>query len=211
MQIEMRGIDKSFGGNAVLKNAGFLLEGGEIHSLMGENGAGKSTLMKILTGVYTKDAGTVIVDGQEVCYKNPQEAEKAGIVFIHQELNVLFDLTVEENMFLGKEIHNRFGVCDKKVMRAQVKQILDKLGVNIAPGEVMSHLSVGQQQMIEIAKALMVDAKVIIMDEPTAALTQSETEVLFKVVKSLREKGVSIVYISHRMEEIFFRLQSIAA
>lgn len=171
MQIEMRGIDKSFGGNAVLKNAGFLLEGGEIHALMGENGAGKSTLMKILTGVYTKDAGTVIVDGQEVCYKNPQEAEKAGIVFIHQELNVLFDLTVEENMFLGKEIHNRFGVCDKKAMRAQVKQILDKLGVNIAPGEVMSHLSVGQQQMIEIAKALMVDAKVIIMDEPTAALT----------------------------------------
>lgn len=203
MQIEMRGIDKSFGGNAVLKNAGFLLEGGEIHALMGENGAGKSTLMKILTGVYTKDAGTVIVDGQEVCYKNPQEAEKAGIVFIHQELNVLFDLTVEENMFLGKEIHNRFGVCDKKAMRAQVKQILDKLGVKIEPGEVMSHLSVGQQQMIEIAKALMVDAKVIIMDEPTAALTQSETEVLFKVVKSLREKGVSIVYISHRMEEIF--------
>ncbi len=203
MQIEMRGIDKSFGGNEVLKNAGFLLEGGEIHALMGENGAGKSTLMKILTGVYTKDAGTVIVDGQEVCYKNPQEAEKAGIVFIHQELNVLFDLTVEENMFLGKEIHNRFGVCDKKAMRTQVKQILDKLGVNIAPGEVMSNLSVGQQQMIEIAKALMVDAKVIIMDEPTAALTQSETEVLFKVVKSLREKGVSIVYISHRMEEIF--------
>ena len=203
MQIEMRGIDKSFGGNAVLKNAGFLLEDGEIHALMGENGAGKSTLMKILTGVYTKDAGTVIVDGQEVCYKNPQEAEKAGIVFIHQELNVLFDLTVEENMFLGKEIHNRFGVCDKKAMRTQVKQILDKLGVNIAPGEVMSNLSVGQQQMIEIAKALMVDAKVIIMDEPTAALTQSETEVLFKVVKSLREKGVSIVYISHRMEEIF--------
>ncbi len=203
MQIEMRGIDKSFGGNAVLKNAGFLLEGGEIHALMGENGAGKSTLMKILTGVYTKDAGTVIVDGEEVHYKNPQEAEKAGIVFIHQELNVLFDLTVEENMFLGKEIHNRFGVCDKKAMRAQVKQILDKLGVNIAPGEVMSNLSVGQQQMIEIAKALMVDAKVIIMDEPTAALTQSETEVLFKVVKSLREKGVSIVYISHRMEEIF--------
>lgn len=203
MQIEMRGIDKSFGGNAVLKNAGFLLEGGEIHALMGENGAGKSTLMKILTGVYTKDAGTVIVDGEEVRYKNPQEAEKAGIVFIHQELNVLFDLTVEENMFLGKEIHNRFGVCDKKAMRAQVKQILDKLGVNIAPGEVMSNLSVGQQQMIEIAKALMVDAKVIIMDEPTAALTQSETEVLFKVVKSLREKGVSIVYISHRMEEIF--------
>lgn len=203
MQIEIRGIDKSFGGNAVLKNAGFLLDHGEIHALMGENGAGKSTLMKILTGVYTKDAGTVIVDGQEVCYKSPQEAEKAGIVFIHQELNVLFDLTVEENMFLGKEIKNAFGVCDKRAMRAEVKKILDKLGVNIDPGERMNRLSVGQQQMIEIAKALMVDAKVLIMDEPTAALTQSETTVLFDVVKSLREKGVSIVYISHRMEEIF--------
>ena len=164
MQIEMRGIDKSFGGNAVLKSAGFLLDHGEIHALMGENGAGKSTLMKILTGVYTRDAGTVIVDGQEVCYKNPQEAEKAGIVFIHQELNVLFDLTVEENMFLGKEIKKGFGVCDKKAMRQEVKKILDRLGVNIDPGQRMNELSVGQQQMIEIAKALMVDAKVIIMD-----------------------------------------------
>ncbi len=187
----------------MLKSAGFLLDHGEIHALMGENGAGKSTLMKILTGVYTRDAGTVLVDGQEVCYKNPQEAEKAGIVFIHQELNVLFDLTVEENMFLGKEIKKGFGVCDKKAMRQEVKKILDLLGVNIDPGQRMNELSVGQQQMIEIAKALMVDAKVIIMDEPTAALTQSETTVLFQVVNSLREKGVSIVYISHRMEEIF--------
>lgn len=203
MQIEMKGIDKAFGGNAVLKSAGFLLDHGEIHALMGENGAGKSTLMKILTGVYTKDAGTVVVDGQEVCYKNPQEAEKAGIVFIHQELNVLFDLTVEENMFLGKELRNRFGVCDVRAMRAEVKKVLDRLGVKIRPEQKMSELSVGQQQMIEIAKALMADAKVIIMDEPTAALTQSETVVLFQVVRALRKKGVSIVYISHRMEEIF--------
>lgn len=170
---------------------------------MGENGAGKSTLMKILTGVYTRDAGTVIVDGKEVCYKNPQEAEKAGIVFIHQELNVLFDLTVEENMFLGKEMQIGFGICDKRAMHTEVEKILDKLGVRINPKQRMSELSVGQQQMIEIAKALMVDAKVIIMDEPTAALTQSETEVLFQVIQSLRKKGVSIVYISHRMEEIF--------
>lgn len=203
MQIEMRGIDKSFGGNAVLKNAGFLLDDGEIHALMGENGAGKSTLMKILTGVYTKDAGQIIVDGKEVCYNNPQEAEKAGIVFIHQELNVLFDLTVEENMFLGKEIKKAFGICDRKAMRKRVQEILDMLGVDIDPTQRMDELSIGQQQMIEIAKALMVDAKVLIMDEPTAALTQSETEVLFKVVNSLRQKGVSIVYISHRMEEIF--------
>ena len=217
----MRGINKSFGGNPVLRDAGFELADGEIHALMGENGAGKSTLMKILTGVYTRDAGTVFVlmkiltgvytrdagtvyvDGQEVVYKNPQEAEKAGIVFIHQELNVLFDLTVEENMFLGKEITGKFGICDKKAMRKEVTRILDLLGVKIEPGRKMDTLSIGQQQMIEIAKALMVDAKVIIMDEPTAALTESETEVLFKVVRSLKEKGVSIVYISHRMEEIF--------
>ncbi len=203
MQISMSGIDKSFGTNQVLKNAGFTLESGEIHALMGENGAGKSTLMKILTGVYTKDAGIVKVDGREVCYHSPQEAEKAGIVFIHQELNVLYDLTVEENMFLGKEIHNRFGICDKKAMRAEASKVLHQLGVSIDPARRMNELSVGQQQMIEIAKALMVDAKAIIMDEPTAALTNSETEVLFKVARSLRKKGVSIVYISHRMEEIF--------
>ena len=203
MRIEMRGIDKSFGSNQVLKQAGFTLESGEVHALMGENGAGKSTLMKILTGVYTKDAGTVLVDGKEVNYKNPQEAEKAGIVFIYQELNVMFDLTVEENLFMGKEIHVKFGICDKKAMQKKAQEALNTLGVNISPKTVMSELSVGQQQMVEICKALMADAKVIIMDEPTAALTQSETVALFKVIESLRKKGVSMVYISHRMEEIF--------
>lgn len=203
MRIEMRGIDKSFGSNQVLKQAGFTLESGEVHALMGENGAGKSTLMKILTGVYTKDAGTVLVDGKEVNYKNPQEAEKAGIVFIYQELNVMFDLTVEENLFMGKEIHGKFGICDKKAMHKKAQEALNILGVNISPKTVMAELSVGQQQMVEICKALMADAKVIIMDEPTAALTQSETVALFKVIESLRKKGVSMVYISHRMEEIF--------
>lgn len=140
MEIEMRGINKSFGNNAVLKNAGFVLSTGEIHALMGENGAGKSTLMKILTGVYTKDAGQVIVDGEEVCYKNAREAEKAGIVFIHQELNVLFDLTVEENMFLGKEIKKKCGVCDKKAMRREVERILKRLGVEIDPGQRMEEI-----------------------------------------------------------------------
>ncbi|MBR3969775.1 MAG: sugar ABC transporter ATP-binding protein [Ruminococcus sp.] len=203
MKIEMKGINKAFGSNQVLKDAGFVLEDGEVHALMGENGAGKSTLMKILTGVYTRDAGTVIVDGKEVIYKSPQEAEKAGIVFIYQELNVLFDLTVEENLFMGKEITKGFGICDKKAMRKKAQEAMDKMGVKIPINAVMSDLSVGQQQMVEICKALMVDAKVLIMDEPTAALTQSETEGLFKLIKSLRQKGVSIVYISHRMEEIF--------
>ncbi len=203
MKIEMKGIDKAFGSNQVLKSAGFELLDGEVHALMGENGAGKSTLMKILTGVYTRDAGTVIVDGQEVLYKSPQEAEKAGIVFIYQELNVLFDLTVEENLFMGKEITKKFGICDKKAMRKKAQEVMDKMGVNIPINAVMSDLSVGQQQMVEICKALMVDAKVLIMDEPTAALTQSETEGLFRLINDLRKKGVSIVYISHRMEEIF--------
>ena len=200
MQIEMRGINKSFSGNQVLKDAGFVLDNGEIHALMGENGAGKSTLMKILTGVYTRDEGVVLVDGQEVHYNNLQEAEKAGIMFIHQELNVMFDLTVEENMFMGKEITTRFGICDKKAMSAEVVRVLGKLGVTIDPSKKMNQLSVGQQQMIEIAKALMLDAKVIIMDEPTTALTKVETDNLFNVVRSLKEKCVSIVYILHRME-----------
>ncbi len=203
MKIEMKGINKAFGSNQVLHDAGFVLEDGEVHALMGENGAGKSTLMKILTGVYKKDAGTITIDGKEVNFKNPQEAEKAGIVFIYQELNVLYDLTVEENLFMGKEITKFFGICDKKAMRAKAQEVMEKMGVNIPVDAVMSDLSVGQQQMVEICKALMVDAKVLIMDEPTAALTERETESLFKVMKSLREKGVSIVYISHRMEEIF--------
>ena len=150
MNIEMRGINKSFGSNQVLKDAGFLLKDGEVHALMGENGAGKSTLMKILTGVYTKDSGTIFVDGQEVNYKNPQEAEKAGIVFIYQEINSLFDLTVEENLFMGKEITKGFGICDKKAMRAKAQEVMDRLGVHIPIDATMADLSVGQQQMVEI-------------------------------------------------------------
>ncbi len=203
MNIEMTGIQKSFGTNQVLNDAGFFLKDGEVHALMGENGAGKSTLMKILTGVYTKDGGVVKVDGKEVSFNNPQEAEAAGIVFIYQELNVMFDLTVEENLFMGKEITKAFGICDRKAMQAKAEEVLERMGVKIPVDTVMSDLSVGQQQMIEICKALLVDAKVIIMDEPTAALTQSETEALFDVIENLKSRGVSIVYISHRMEEIF--------
>ncbi len=203
MNVKMIDIDKIFPSAQVLKKAAFDLADGEIHALMGENGAGKSTLMKILTGVYPKEGGTVYVDGKEVSYTHPKQAEEAGIVFIHQELNVVHDMTVEENMFLGKEIKNSFGMLDKKSMRETVKEILKKLGVTINPQDKLSDLSVGRQQMVEIAKALMADAKILIMDEPTAALTLSETEILFKVIRDLKAKGVSIVYISHRMEEIF--------
>ncbi len=150
---------------------------------MGENGAGKSTLMKILTGVYTKDAGQIFVDGREVTFHSPREAEEKGILFIYQELNVLYDLTVEENLFIGREIKGAFGWCKSGEMQKKAREALDILGVSISPKAVMSSLSVGQQQMIEICKALMADAKVIIMDEPTAALTETETKTLFQVIK----------------------------
>lgn len=203
MKIELRGIDKAFSGNQVLEAASLSINDAEIHALMGENGAGKSTLMKILTGEYTKDAGSIFVDDQEVSYANIQEAEKAGIVFIHQELNIVYDLTVTENLFLGKEITGRFGLLDKKAMNDKAQEALKKLGVDFNPNTMMRELSVGQQQMVEICKAFMVNAKTLIMDEPTAALTQEESALLFKVIRGLREQGVTTIYISHRMEEIF--------
>jgi len=203
MEIEMKNIDKSFGSNQVLHHAGLFLEDGEIHALMGENGAGKSTLMKILTGVYTKDNGEIYVDHQLVNYKNPKEAEKAGIVFIHQELNVLRELSIVDNLFIGKEITKNNGLLDKKLMIEKSKVAMQRLGLTLDPNTLIKDLSVGQQQMIEICKALMVDAKVIIMDEPTAALTLKEIKVLFEIIKTLKKQGVSLIYISHRMEEIF--------
>jgi ribose transport system ATP-binding protein len=203
MKIEMKSISKSFYGVQVLKKVDFTLENAEIHALMGENGAGKSTLLKILTGVYKRDEGTILVDGVENVYNHPIEAEKDGIVFIHQELNILPNLTVLENLFLGKEIKNSLGVINKKKMEEKAKTALKTLNVNFPLDMLAGELSVGKQQMIEIAKALLVDAKLIIMDEPTAALTEQETSLLFNVIRDLQAKGVSFIYISHRMEEIF--------
>ena len=203
MKIEMKNIMKSFGNVKVLNNASFSLADGEIHALMGENGAGKSTLMKVLTGVYSKDGGEILIDGKSISFNHPKEAEEYGIVFIYQELNSLLDMTVEENIFLGKEIYTKFGVLDKKAMQKKVKETLATLGVNLNPNDKLADLSVGQRQMVEITRALISEIKVIIMDEPTAALTINETEHLFKIIRSLKEKGVSIIYISHRMEEIF--------
>jgi ribose transport system ATP-binding protein len=199
----MKGINKSFAGNPVLKNAEFNLADGEIHALVGENGAGKSTLMKILTGVYTRDSGEVLVDGNPVNFSHPKEAEAAGIIFIYQEINAMPDLSVTENMFIGREVHKRFGVLDEAEMGRQAEDILQRLGVKIPVKKAMGDLSIGQQQMVEIAKALLVNAKVLILDEPTAAMTLEETKTLFRVLKELKKKGVSSIYISHRMEEIF--------
>ncbi|GAE31371.1 sugar ABC transporter ATP-binding protein [Halalkalibacter hemicellulosilyticus] len=202
--IEMTGIDKSFNGNQVLKQVNFEIKKGEIHALMGENGAGKSTLMKILSGVYERDAGTVVVKGKDVRYTNPKQAEKDGIAVIHQELNILPELTVAENLFLGNEkTLGKTGWMKTKEMNEIAKKQLAKLGLKLKPTTLAKHLSVGKQQIIEIAKSLMTNAEVIIMDEPTAALTDREIDTLFEMVEKLKQTGVSFVYISHRMEEIF--------
>ncbi|MGV2539838.1 sugar ABC transporter ATP-binding protein [Bacillus pumilus] len=203
MNIEMHNIHKAFGKNNVLSGVSFDLVTGEVHALMGENGAGKSTLMNLLTGLYSLDQGTIQIDGKETAFKNPKEAEQHGIAFIHQELNIWPDMTVLENLFIGKEIYTKFGLLDTKKMKVLAQSQLDRLSVNLSLDQEAGSCSVGQKQMIEIAKALMTDAKVIIMDEPTAALTDREIEKLFQVIESLKKEGVSIVYISHRMEEIF--------
>ncbi|MCR6471230.1 sugar ABC transporter ATP-binding protein [Bacillus safensis] len=203
MNIEMHNIHKAFGKNTVLSGVSFDLVTGEVHALMGENGAGKSTLMNLLTGLYSLDKGTIQIDGKETAFKNPKEAEQHGIAFIHQELNIWPDMTVLENLFIGKEIYTKLGLLDTKKMKTLAQTQLDRLSVNLSLEQEAGSCSVGQKQMIEIAKALMTDAKVIIMDEPTAALTEREIEKLFQVIESLKKEGVSIVYISHRMEEIF--------
>ena len=202
--IEMEGISKAFSGNRVLENVEFTIKQGEVHALMGENGAGKSTLMKILTGIYQRDSGTVLLKGNEVHFKNAKEAENAGIAVIHQELNIIPHLTVAENMFLGKELTvGKLGITRDKEMKRKTKEYLNRLGIEIDPTKEAGQLSVGQQQMIEIARAVAAKTEVLIMDEPTAALTDREIETLFKVITSLKKEGVGIVYISHRMEEIF--------
>ncbi|MBM7646642.1 ribose transport system ATP-binding protein [Scopulibacillus daqui] len=202
--VRMTNISKSFSGNQVLKQVSFEIVPGEIHALMGENGAGKSTLMKILTGIYSRDEGDIQVNGRSVDYKDPKDAEKDGISVIHQELNIIPHLTVAENMFLGKEISiSKTGILKTKIMRRETKKHLERLGVQLNPDKNAESLSVGQQQMVEIAKALAAETKVLIMDEPTAALTDREIETLFKVMNELKSQGVAIVYISHRMEEIF--------
>lgn len=200
--LEMRGINKSFPGVKALQDAYLELYEGEANVILGENGAGKSTLMKILTGVYEKDEGEIFFNGEKIAPKNPKEAEKFGISIIHQEFNLLPDLTVAENIFVTRLPKNRFGIIDEKKLMEDTKNILKKLNLTINPKETVSNLSVAQQQMVEIAKSLSVNCKVLIMDEPTAALTESEIEDLFKVIKELKNEGVGIIYISHRMEEL---------
>lgn len=196
-------LDKSFPGVRALSDAQFELFAGEVHALMGENGAGKSTMMKVLAGVYQKDSGTIKLFGQEVDIPNPRAAQALGIGIIHQELNLMNHLTVAQNIFIGREPLTAGGiVIDRKKMREDTQKILDKLHLRIDPETEVGELTVAKQQMVEIAKALSFESKVLIMDEPTAALNNAEIEDLFKIIRQLKEHGVGMVYISHKMDEL---------
>ena len=199
--LEVQGISKSFPGVRALQDVQFRLDAGEVLVLVGENGAGKSTLMKILSGIYQKDAGTIRIDGREVDIAGPAEAQRLGISIIHQEMNLMPDLTVAQNIFLGRE-PRRGPMLDEKALNRNTARLLADLGIPLSPRRRVSDLTVAAQQMVEIAKALSVDARVLIMDEPTSALTDTEVETLFGLIDSLRAAGTGIVYISHRMEEL---------
>lgn len=199
--ISMQGISKAFPGVQALLNAKLELKAGEVHALMGENGAGKSTLMKILTGIYQKDGGSILYVGNEVNFNSPKEAQDAGIAIVHQELNMMNHLTVAQNLFIGKENMKGMFINDR-VNNEQAKELFKKINININPKEVMGNLTVGKQQMVEIAKAISTDAKVIVFDEPTSALTDVEIDELFKIIRELKNRGIGIIYITHRMDEI---------
>ncbi len=198
--LEMRGIEKAFA-VPVLKGVDFFLSQGEVHALVGGNGAGKSTLMKIMTGIYKKDAGEVRVNGQRVEINSAHDAKNNGIAMIFQELSLVQSMTVAENIFLGEEI-TKGGIRDVARMNRKACEVLNELGIDVDPGMTVSRLSVGMSQMIEIAKAVAKNARILVLDEPTASLSDSETAQLFKMIGDLKQKGVSMVYISHRMNEI---------
>ncbi|EYR80577.1 ABC transporter ATP-binding protein [Shinella sp. SUS2] len=196
-----RRIAKSFNGVQVLFSVNFELRAGEIHALMGENGAGKSTLVKILSGFEQPTSGEILLDGQPVKLPPNGQAEQLGIVIIHQEFNLAEHLTVTESLFLGREV-TRYGVLDRKFMRAETRRVLDQLGSHVDETALISSLSIADKQMVEIAKAISRDARIIFMDEPTAVLSREETNYLFRQVRKLREKGTSFVFVSHKLDEV---------
>ena len=197
------GVTKSFGGIKALDDAHVSVYAGQVNAVVGENGAGKSTLMKILAGVYQDYEGRLFLGGQEVSFANPRQAQEAGVAIIHQELNLIPHLSVAENVFLGREFLNALGLIDFKKMVDETRTLLDRLDLRVDPRRSVRELRVGQQQVVEIAKALALDARVIIMDEPTSAISEREVDVLFDLIRALTQQGVAIVYISHRLEEIF--------
>ncbi|MED3965958.1 sugar ABC transporter ATP-binding protein [Niallia taxi] len=201
--LEMKGINKAFNGITVLNDVHFSIKKGEVHALMGGNGAGKSTLMKILTGVYSADSGEILIDGKPVSIKSYEDSQKNNISMIFQEFSLIPTLTVAQNIYLTREKKTSIGLLDDKECEKNTEILLEELGVDIKPTEIVQNLGVGYWQMTEIAKALSQDAKILIMDEPTSSLTKNETEILFSFINKLKAKGYSIIYISHRMDEIF--------
>ena len=201
--LEMRGIYKAFDGVPVLKGVDLTIEKGEIHAILGENGAGKSTLMNILTGVVPMDAGRIVFDGQPVPHPTVPLTEKLGIAFVHQELNLFPTMKAYENLFLCREYTNRFGMLKKRQMIERARRLFEELGIDIEPEELVSELRMGQKQLLEIAKALLFDAKLLILDEPTTALNNEEIDHLFGILRTLRRTGKSFIFISHKMPEIF--------
>ena len=201
--LEMNQISKSFPGAKVLDDVTLKIKPAEVHALVGENGAGKSTMMKILMGIYTADSGEIQINGTKVTHQNPKEAMNQGIAMIHQELNPVLDMQVYENIFMGREFRTKLGLVDKKRMKQETKRLFDMINIDIPPLAFMRDLSVAQCQLVEIVKAISLNAKVVVMDEPTSAITEHEVDTLFDQIKKLKANNVAVVYISHKLDEIF--------
>jgi ABC-type sugar transport system ATPase subunit len=199
--LRMSGIEKSFPGVKALSGVDFEVARGEVHALLGENGAGKSTLLKILSGAQQPDAGTILFDGEEIGLANPLEAQNRGIVTIYQEFNLVPSLSIAENVFIGRE-PVRMGFVDWRSMARRTREITRRVGLDLDPGRLVADLSVAEQQMVEIARALSMDAKLVIMDEPTSALSETEVERLFRIVRDLRAQGISVIFVTHRLDEV---------
>ena len=201
--LTVKNITKRFPGVLALDDVSLSIEAGKVTALIGENGAGKSTLMKILSGVYPEYEGTLVWKGQPVRFANTRDAQQHGIAIIHQELNLIPHLSVAENIFLGREPLTRLGTVDKKAMYRETTALLQKLKLNVSANARIADLKVGQQQVVEIAKALLTNAELIIMDEPTSAITGSEVDVLFGIIEELIRENKAIVYVSHKLDELF--------
>ena len=201
--VQMQGISKSFSVTKALSNVNFELKAGEVHALMGENGAGKSTLMKILAGVHTPDEGKILVHGKEVRVEDPSAAKKLGIALIHQELSIVPNMTVAENLALGNESRTKWGTLDRKRIHDEALEKIARVRAPIDPSELMGNLSLGTQQILEIARAISMNAQILILDEPTAALSSFESKLLFELITEISSAGAGLIYISHRMEEVW--------
>lgn len=201
--LEAQDITKKFSGVTALNKVNISVEGGKVTALIGENGAGKSTLLKIMSGIYADYQGTITFKGEEIKFSSPKNAQELGISIIHQELNLIPQLTVAQNVFLGREELNKLGFLDKDKMIQKTKELLGRLKLEVDPTALVSSLKVGQQQIVEIAKALLTESEILFMDEPTSAIGDTEVEVLFEIIKQLKAEGKSIVYISHKLDELF--------